>query len=291
MGERWADINQEHLASVRAAADPAAKATLIFLGTGAACGVPTYYCDCKACREAEANPAARRTCSSVAVSRSEVTLIDTSPDVHQQLQREGISDVARVLYTHEHFDHVGGLPQFEYYVRLRSKRPLPIYANAETRAHLELHDAFMADTFELHPSEVGAPMEFDGLTYEPVLATHCPGALGYLITVPAEHSHTGRERRVAYLPDTAYPHPQTFYKLEGVDVLIVDSTFTTGNWMPTQHLQIDDAVALADELGVGECWLTHLSMQFDEPMTTAELDARLAGTRVKAARDGLRLEL
>lgn len=288
---RWFDVVEEDLRRVKKASDPDAKATLAFLGTGASCGVPTYYCDCKACREAEADPAARRTCSSIAILRSDVTLIDTSPDVHQQLQREGISDIGRVLYTHEHFDHVGGLPQLEYYVRLRRKTPIDLYCNMQTREHIEQHDAFMADTFTLHEVSLGERMEHDGLFYTPVAAAHCPGTFGFLIEVPAIRSHTGKGRTVAYLPDTSRPCDETIEKLRGIDVLIIDATFTTGNWMPTQHLEVRDAMALADELEVGECWLTHLSMQFDEPMTTDELDAVLAGSRTRAARDGLRIAL
>ena len=288
---RWFDVIEEDLRKTREASDPDAKATLVFLGTGASCGVPTYYCDCKACREAEADPAARRTCSSIAILRSGATLIDTSPDVHQQLQREGISDIERVLYTHEHFDHVGGLPQLEYYVRLRRRAPVDLYCNAETHAHIETHNAFMADTFALHQVSLGERMEHDGLFYTPVAAAHCPGTFGYLIGIPAIYSHTGKDRTVAYLPDTSRPCDETLAALRGVDLLILDATFTTGNWMPTQHLDVHDAMALADELEVGECWLTHLSMQFDEPMTTSELDALLEGSRTRAARDGLRLSL
>lgn len=288
---RWFDVVEEDLRLVREAADPDAKASLVFLGTGASCGVPTYYCDCKACREAAENPAARRTCSSIALLRSEATLIDTTPDVHQQLQREGIRDIARVLYTHEHFDHVGGLPQLEYYVRLRRREPIDLYCNAETHAHIELHDAFMADMFALHEMAMGEAAEHDGLVYTPVLAAHCPGAFGYLIDIPARHSHLGRDRRVAYLPDTSRPCDETLDSIRGADILIVDATFTTGNWMPTQHFEIRDAMALADEVEAGECYLTHLSMQFDEPMTTDELDEMLSGSRTKAARDGLRIEL
>jgi phosphoribosyl 1,2-cyclic phosphodiesterase len=36
-------------------------------------------------------------------------LIDTPPDLRQQLLREGIGVVHAVLYTHEHADHIFGL--------------------------------------------------------------------------------------------------------------------------------------------------------------------------------------
>ncbi|MGI6220975.1 MAG: MBL fold metallo-hydrolase [Coriobacteriales bacterium] len=305
---RWSDIVEERrqakladevLRAQALASD--GKASLVFMGTGAACGVPTFYCGCKACEEARVNPRARRTCCSIALvgtglgpgGDAPVTLIDACPDVHAQLAREGIEDVERVLFTHEHFDHVGGVPQLELYVRLKRKEPLPFYCNEQTLAHIAEHDAFMADTFDLRPLALGETLAFGGISYTPIAATHCPGCFGYLIEVSPEASRTGRSVRIAYLPDTAYPCPETFYAIEGADILIVDATFNAGNWMPTQHLSIDKAIELADELGVGHCYLTHLSMQFDEPITLEELDAKLAahGTRTTAAYDGLRIDL
>ena len=305
---RWADLVEERrqgkladegMRSQALASD--GKASLVFLGTGAACGVPTFYCGCKACEEARANPRARRTCCSIALigtglgpgGDAPVTLIDACPDIHTQLAREGIEDVERVLFTHEHFDHLGGVPQLEFYMRLKRKEPLPLYCNEQTYSWIEEHDAFMADVLDLRNIGLGDSVSFDGITYTPIAATHCPGCLGYLMEIEPESSHTGNRVRVAYLPDTAYPCPETYRAIEGVDILIVDATFNGGDWMPTQHLDVDKAIALADELGVGHCYLTHLSMQFDEPITADELDAKLAahGTRTTAAYDGLRIDL
>lgn len=305
---RWADIVEERRQAKLADGDlrtqalaSDGKASLVFLGTGAACGVPTFYCGCKACEEARANPLARRTCCSIALigtglgpgGDAPVTLIDACPDIHVQLAREGIEDIERILFTHEHFDHLGGVPQLEFYVRLKQREPLPLYGNEQTRAFIAEHDAFMADTLDLRPLALGETLSFDGISYTPIAATHCPGCFGYLIEVAPEASHAGRATRVAYLPDTAYPCPETYHAIEGVDILIIDATFNGGNWMPTQHLDVDKAAGLADELGVGHCYLTHLSMQFDEPITLDELDAKLAarGTRTTAARDGLRIDL
>lgn len=270
--------------------------SLVFLGTGAACGVPTYYCNCKACREAELRPEARRTCSSIAIMRSQTTLIDTAPEIHQQLHREKIMDIDRVLFTHEHFDHVGGVPQLEYYSRLRSKKPLEFYCNTQTASYLKTHFAFMSDVFSLNKCLVGEVMEFDGISYTPISASHCPGALGYLIEVPAKFSHSSNGSKVAYLPDTSRPPQETLDVIAGADILIIDATFNTGNWMPTQHLDIDSALALGEELEVKRTYLTHLSMQFDVPITLEELDAKLLDAKLDkstaiASRDGMRLEL
>ncbi len=276
----------------RADKDPeSTKAQLLILGSGASCGVPTFYCNCKACREAAVNPRAVRTNAAAAIVRNEVTLIDAGPDIHKQLQGAGIRDVNRVLFTHEHVDHVGGILQFEYYVILKRLAKLDFYCNRQTSEFIASHYDFMADTFEIHEQSIGDRLEFDGISYTPIAARHCPGAFGYLIDVPAAYSTDSRDKKVAYIPDTAWPCQQTCQIVEGADILVVDATYNGGNWTPEQHLSIDDAVALAGELGVGQCYLTHLSMQFDEPITTEELDNKIDGTNVYAAYDGLRISL
>ncbi len=82
---------------------------LVFLGTSGAIQVPSFHCSCAVCEAARANPHQRRTRASVALIGREIILIDASPDLEFQLEREGIRRVERIFITHWHFDHVGGL--------------------------------------------------------------------------------------------------------------------------------------------------------------------------------------
>ncbi len=264
-------------------------AQVMLLGTGAACGVPTYYCGCKACEEAKADPRARRTCSSMLVTRNERTLIDCAPEMHLQLDRFGIPEIDRVIFTHEHFDHVGGVPQLEYLVRLKTRKAIDFYCNSQTAEYISTHFEKMADTYRLHVIEAGQRLEFDGIGYTPLLATHCPGAFGYLIELPADAAPSGNPMKVAYFPDTARPCDETLELLRGIDVLVIDATFNGANWMAASHMSIDSSAALAAELGVSKAVLTHMSMHFDTPITLAEVEERLAGTNVFASYDGFQV--
>ncbi|MDR2196839.1 MAG: MBL fold metallo-hydrolase [Coriobacteriales bacterium] len=155
--------------------------TLTFLGTGASAGVPSFYCGCAACEEVLRDPRAARDCSDLLVHGEQNILVDTAPELRTQLIREGVSHIDAVFYTHEHFDHTGGLPQLEFFVRLRSQRPLPVYASAQTLAALEQRFDFMLDVLELHLLEAFEPVELDGVRYTPLPAAHSEGAFGFLI--------------------------------------------------------------------------------------------------------------
>ena len=256
---------------------------LVFLGTGAACGNPTFYCGCSACEEALANPDEAKTCSSLAVRGGETTLIDTAPELRLQFARTGLQSVDRVLYTHEHFDHTGGLPQLEYAVRLVREAPLPVYATARCLGWLEAHFDWMWDTIEPHCVEPYQTLEFDGVAYTALPAAHCADALGYLIEMPGW--------RVAYFPDTGPLATDVRDRIAGADALIHDATFIGRNWYPGTHTTVDEAVRLGRELGVKALYLAHCSMHFDEPHTAASLRAYLASLdagdmRVILPRDG-----
>jgi phosphoribosyl 1,2-cyclic phosphate phosphodiesterase len=250
------------------------------------------------------NPAAARDCSDLLISGSEHTLIDAAPELRRQLAREHVLDVDRVLLTHEHFDHIGGLPAFEYYVHLKTKTPLPVYAGPKTIAAVRQQFGFMLDALDLREIHVGDKLEFDGVTYTPLAATHSEGAFGYLIetgnATNGNATNGGVGTRTAYFPDTGTLKPQTDAALRErqIDTLIIDATFNGANWMPTSHHTIDDAIVLSQSLGARRTFLTHLSMSYDTPITLVELNDKLAtingaqqGTNVSAAHDGLTINI
>jgi phosphoribosyl 1,2-cyclic phosphate phosphodiesterase len=116
-------------------------------------------------------------------------------------------------------------------------------------------------------------------------ATHSEGCFGILIESDA--------KRVAYFPDTAALAPEAAERLEGIDALLLDATFNGANWLPYSHNSIAQAIKTARTIQAKHTFLTHLSMHYDEPITTAELEAGLAahGGAISAAYDGLKLDL
>jgi phosphoribosyl 1,2-cyclic phosphate phosphodiesterase len=79
-----------------------------FLGTGTSHGVPMIGCDCKVCHST--NPKNKRTRCSVYIEvENACLLIDTPPDLRNQLLRENIRRIDAILFTHAHADHLFGL--------------------------------------------------------------------------------------------------------------------------------------------------------------------------------------
>ena len=58
-------------------------------------------------------------------------LIDTSPDLKQQLLNNKINNIDGVFYTHEHADHTHGINELRS-INLIHKKIIPCYGNDKT---------------------------------------------------------------------------------------------------------------------------------------------------------------
>ncbi|MCX7765940.1 MAG: MBL fold metallo-hydrolase [Candidatus Sumerlaeia bacterium] len=85
---------------------------ILFLGTGAAWGVPEIGCKCPACCEARQNPKYQRTRTSILLKSQSTILIDPTPDLRGQLLKHKIYKIDAVIITHAHPDHFLGLDEF-----------------------------------------------------------------------------------------------------------------------------------------------------------------------------------
>ncbi len=257
------------------------RGQLVVLGTGTSVGVPTIGCDCPVCQSDD--PRNRRTRCSVILGLPEGNLlIDTPPDLHQQLVRERIGIVHAVAYTHEHADHLFGMDElriFQFYLG----RPVPIYCEKPVEDCLRRCFAYaFSDAETTHSGAIPqveihriglAPFELLGATIQPLRLRHGPRfeVLGFRIG------------NVAYCTDTNHIPEESLARLEGLDVLILDALRYHPH--PT-HFSLDEALAVVERLRPKRAYFTHISCRMDHEATEARLPPH-----VRLAYDGLRIPL
>lgn len=234
------------------------RGKLVLLGTGTSVGVPALGCACSVCTGRR--PRNIRTRASAVFGLPDGNLlVDTSPDLRQQLLREGLGVVHAVAYTHEHADHMAGfddLRLFQFYLG----QPVPVYCHRRVRQRLERSFEYAFEEFEqTHTGAVpavaiheisGRPFRVLGAEVVPVPLEHGPRfeVLGF------------RVGNVAYCTDVSRVPDASRPLLEGLDVLVIDALRPKPH--PT-HLSIDEAVSLARELRPRQTWFTHCACHLD----------------------------
>ena len=102
---------------------------ITLLGCGPSSGVPTTVGDWGNCDPT--NPKNYRRRPSIALQKDGYTiLIDTSPDLRDQLLTSGIREIDAVLYTHAHADHIMGIDDLRV-VQRHMGRNISAYATPE----------------------------------------------------------------------------------------------------------------------------------------------------------------
>jgi len=253
---------------------------MIFLGTGTSVGVPAIGCGCDVCTSK--NLRNRRTrCGLVLGLPGGNLLVDTPPDIRQQLLREKIGIVHAVLYTHEHADHVYGLDDLRL-MQFYLGGPVPLYCEpaVEARIRKTFDYAFVA-TEGIHAGAVPQveirPLgleELDvlGARVVPIRLKHGPrfDVLGF------------RFGDVAYCTDTNSIPPESMAKLQGLEVLVLDCLRRKPH---ETHFGLEESLAIAAQLKPRRTLLTHLSHDLDD-----EISASLP-EGVELAYDGLSIPL
>ena len=263
-----------------------AKHLFTFMGTGAGCGVPAFFCDCPACQEARENPAARRgDCGVMVRGEGGTVVIDTPPDIRHQLIRENVREFDELLLTHCHSDRISGLCELEYMMQLRTRRVIPTYASDWTLAEVNQEFHYMSYALDEHELKPFETHEFDGVRYTALPVTHAQGTYGYLIETPGT--------RLFYASDTGRLPAETAEYIHGVDILAMDATYWKDCPAPQAHHSVQTCIQEGFELEAKKIYLTHLCMHYTEPITLVELNAWLEqfDGRVIAAADGLSFEI
>lgn len=261
--------------------------TFTILGSGSSAGVPRPglgWGDCD-----PHNPLNRRRRCSLLVERRDQgdctrVLVDTSPDLREQLLDAEVDWLDGVLLTHEHADQTHGIDDLRSLV-IHRRRRIDIYLDEPTARVIRPRFAYC---FETPP----------GSDYPPLLNEHrlvagqpvtIEGKGGPIAALPFLQQHGEipslgfRFGNAAYSSDLSDLPAESVAALAGLDLWIVDAL----RWKPhPSHFSVADALAWIERIRPRRAVLTNLHADLDYERLRARLPAG-----VEPAYDGLTIEI
>jgi phosphoribosyl 1,2-cyclic phosphate phosphodiesterase len=211
-------------------------------------------------------------------------VIDTSPDLREQLIDAEVDHIDAVFLTHEHADQTHGIDDLRSVV-LHQRRRIPVYLNESTAKDIMHRFSYC----------FVAPV---GSDYPPILTQHAIEAGGsetiegkggairlsaFLVqhgNIPALGYRVGN---AAYTPDLSNIPEASWGALEGLDLWIVDGL----RYAPhPSHFSVSDALAWIDRFKPKRAVITNMHSDLDYEVLRQSLP-----DNVIPAYDGMRLPI
>ena len=258
---------------------------ITILGCGSSGGVPRVGGDWGACDPKNLKNRRRR--CSILVERfagdeRTVVLVDTSPDLREQLLMTGTIRLDGILMTHAHADHVHGIDDVRPLV-IKMKRRIGVYMDRPTDELVRSRFDYIFET----PEGSNYPPLLDPypLTAGEACSISGPGGAVEAMPFRLEHGEMDalgfRFGDVAYTPDLNAVPEESLDALRGLDIWIIDALRYTSH---PSHLTVKEALALIRDLKPKRAILTNLHTDLDFERLRSELPKG-----VEPAYDGMQI--
>jgi phosphoribosyl 1,2-cyclic phosphate phosphodiesterase len=249
------------------------------LGCGSSAGTPVINCVCPVCLSK--NKKNKRTrCSTLINANKKNIIIDTSPDLKQQVIREEVRVVDAVLFTHHHADHCHGIDDLRAFCQ-RKKSAIPIFANEFTMHELEnkfgyaIREAsgfWETPVLQKNILKGYEPIKIDDLTVTPIPVMHGKlEILGYRIN------------NFAYITDVSEIPEAAFNALTNLDTLFLDCLRFEPHY---SHIGFNQSLEIAKKIKAKRTFFIHMTHDIEYKEVSSGLPKNIF-----LAYDGLKLEI
>jgi len=249
------------------------------LGCGTSSGVPRIGNDWGECDPLE--PRNRRSRASILVeSGTTRLLVDTSPDMRQQLLDADVVDIDAILWTHDHADHCHGIDDARQLFHAR-REPVPGYGFAPTLDQLKVRFGYVFYGRDGYPPTIadrllGPDMVIGDIRVRTVVQPHGP-----IYTAGFRFEHNGKS--IGYSTDFHLFTDDMCELFAGADLWIVDALRAKPH--PT-HAHLSLTLDAIEKVKPSRSVLTHMDQSMDYRRLAGQLPAN-----VEPGYDGMEIRL
>lgn len=249
------------------------------LGSGTSSGVPRIGNVWGACDPAE--PRNRRTRVSILVETATTRiLVDTGPDMREQLLAAGIDRVDAVIWTHDHADHTHGIDDLRQLFHATGQ-PVRGLARAATATVLMERFGYVFHGRDGYPPTVACEELPDTLTIGDIEIAVTDQPHGSIHSAGLRFENAGVA--IGYATDFNILTGDMRKLYQGLDVWILDVLRREPH---PSHPHLAQALPWIAELAPGRAALTHLDQSMDYATLCEELPPG-----IEPAYDGLEFEV
>ena len=232
------------------------KAKLIILGSGHSAGTPLINGDWGMCNKKNLKNLRTR-CSAIILKGKNSVLIDTSPDIKNQLLKNKIKNLSSVIYTHEHADQTNGVFELRPFY-WKNKKKVSLYGNKKTMNLLKKRFNFCFKSINGYPAIVKANI---------IKKNFSLGKLNEKINFQTMTAGHGLAKVVIYVfEETAYISDCNDFSivkskiLKNLKYLIIDCLRIKKSPV---HFNLEDALYIHKKLKPKKTILTNLNNEID----------------------------
>ena len=253
----------------------------IILGCGSSMGVPRpdgYFGNC----DPNNKKNHRTRCSALIKSKNENILIDTSPDLRQQLLRHNIRKIDKVFYSHMHADQTHGINDLRSFF-INSRKQINVFADYATSKYLKNSFSYC---FKSYSKEYPATLKLNRINdrmnivdkdkeipIKSILVDHGKVKSNCFII----------DKKLAYISDISDISNKDFKYFKNLNYLIIDCLLY--NFHPS-HFNLEKSLFFIKKFKPSKAILTNLS-----PVLDYDVLKKLLPKNVMPAYDGLTISL
>ena len=253
----------------------------IILGCGSSMGVPRpdgFFGNC----DPNNKKNYRTRCSALIKTTDENILIDTSPDLRQQLLRHNIKKINKVLFSHMHGDQTHGINDLRSFY-INSRKQINVYADNDTSKYLKNSFSYI---FKSYSKEYPATLNLNKLPKN--IYTRNKNKKINIQSITVEHGKVNSncfiiDKKLAYISDVSKIFKKDFKYFKNLKYLIIDCLWY--NFHPS-HFNLESSLNIIKMFKPKKAILTNLS-----PVLDYKELKKLLPKNVIPAHDGLTLEL
>ena len=253
----------------------------IILGCGSSMGVPRtdgFFGNC----DPNNKKNYRTRCSALIKTTDENILIDTSPDLRQQLLRHKIKKINKVLYSHMHGDQTHGINDLRSFY-INSRKQLNVYADKYTSKYLNSTFSYI---FKSYSKEYPATLKLNKLPKR-IFAKNNNKKIS-IQSIMVEHGKVKSNcfiinKKLAYISDVSKIYNKDHKYFKNLKYLVIDCLWY--NFHPS-HFNLESSLAIIKKFKPKKAILTNLS-----PVLDYKVLKKMLPKNVIPAHDGLSINL